>query len=75
MLFGWLAVLAAAIRPAKSKTHGSDITVDVPLRLCRSCLPRFESMKSQSKLREILRRVPACCDLLDTYPGATVYPN
>lgn len=75
MLFGWIAILASAIRPPRSKTHGTDVVVDVPMRICPTCLTAIESTKSQRKLRGLVRRVPACSDLLDSYPNASIMPN
>lgn len=75
LIFGWIAVLMAAIRPSIARTYGNDRTVNIPLRVCVPCLPALESTKSQSRLRDVIRRTPAYADLLNDYPKASVYPN
>jgi hypothetical protein len=74
-VFGWLAGLAAALRPFNtraSEIHGRETRLEVPLQFCKSCLPQVTRSTSKRKLRQYLGGEPAYRDVFVEYPRASV---
>jgi hypothetical protein len=71
MLLGWMAVLLkGAVK--EHDPQGRETRVRTPLRVERDVQAVVLKMKSQRKLRRLLRQVPIYARLLDAYPEATI---
>jgi len=74
-VFGWLAALAAAIRPFNSRAgeiHGRETRLEVPLRFCSSCILQLTPSTRKRDLRKYLNSDPAYKEVFDEFPTASV---
>ena len=76
---GWMSflatVLVGALSPVierhESETHGRELVVYTPIRLCKEFHGRF-CKAVQRRLRRLLRTVPVYGQLLDEHPSARI---
>ncbi|MFH1921471.1 MAG: hypothetical protein ABIP48_16520 [Planctomycetota bacterium] len=75
---GWVAVLAGALAGGmvrqELETHGRELVVYTPIRLCEKFHARFRKA-GQRRLRRLLRTVSVYGRLLDEYPYAQILPG
>ncbi|MGD9125883.1 MAG: hypothetical protein PVH19_00770 [Planctomycetia bacterium] len=80
----WLGTLTriflpfGALLPKKSyreeeQSFGFDKEICIPLRVCKEQQYRLGRIRSQRKLRSLLRTVPIYAKLLDEYPKAKIF--
>ncbi len=66
------ALVAWALLDEKRRELGRDRGVYIPLRVRQEHHQQLRRMRSQSKLRKLLRAVPIYATLLDEYPKARI---
>ncbi len=79
---GWVSfvgmVLVGTLAPVserhESETHGRELVVYTPIRLCEEFHARFRKA-GQRRLRRLLRTVPVYGRLLDEHPSARILPG